>query len=325
MRVNIFAEDILSLKYIGCSTVAKTLYRQLSQMSNLNVSWNSNSYDFDVVHYHTFGPLSLLNRKYSHGVKILTAHSTPRVNEGNLAFCKSINNYYPDIYRKFDHIINISAPCQREIEQMLPDFPTTLIPNGIDLDYFKRDEEKRKSFREKLNIEDDEKVVLTVAQQTPRKGIYDFIELSRMYPGIRWVWVGGVPYGALSKDYLQIKQMKCLCGENTIFTGFIPDIIEAYSGADVFFMPSYAETFGLVILEALACSLPVVARGIPEFREIFGGVVQFFNNIEEAAARITDDESLRSYSARSRAFTEQYDIKNIANMHCSLYRKLVES
>ncbi len=325
MRVNIFAEDILSLKYIGCSTVAKTLYKQLSRMPDVDVLWNSGSYDFDVVHYHTFGPLSLLNRKYSHGVKILTAHSTPRVNEGNLAFSRSINNYYPDIYRKFDHIINISAPCQREIEQMLPDIPTTLIPNGIDRDYFKRDEDKRKSFREKLNIEDDEKVVLTVAQQTPRKGIYDFIELSKMYPGIRWVWIGGAPYGAFSKDYLQIKLMKSLCGDNTIFTGFIPDIIEAYSGADVFFMPSYAETFGLVILEALSCGLPVVARSIPEFREIFGNAVFYFNNLEEAAACIIDDESLQHSSYVARAFTEQYDIKNIASMHCSLYRRLIEA
>jgi glycosyltransferase involved in cell wall biosynthesis len=325
MRVNIFAEDILSLKYIGCSTVAKTLYRQLSLMPDMEVSWNSSSYDFDIVHYHTFGPLSLLNRKYSRGIKVLTAHSTPRVNEGNLAFSRSISNYYPDIYRKFDHIINISVPCQREIEQMLPDIPTTLIPNGIDRDYLKKDEDKRKSFRENLNIDADEKVVLTVAQQTPRKGIYDFIELSRMYPGIRWVWVGGSPYGALSKDYLQIKLMKSLCGENAIFTGFIPDIIEAYSGADVFFMPSYAETFGLVILEALSCGLPVVARGIPEFREIFGNAVFYFNNLEEAAACITDDESLQHSSYAARAFTEHYDIKNIADMHCDLYRKLTES
>jgi glycosyltransferase involved in cell wall biosynthesis len=325
MRVNIFAEDILSLKYIGCSTVAKTLYRQLSRMPDIEVSWNSSSYDFDVVHYHTFGPLSLLNWKYSRGIKVLTAHSTPRINEGNLVFSRFINNYYPDIYRKFDHIINISVPCQREIEQMLPNIPTTLIPNGIDRDYFKRDDDKRKSFREKLDIEDNETVVLTVAQQTPRKGIYDFIELSKMYPGIRWVWVGGFPYGALSKDYLNIKKIKRFCGENAIFTGFIPDIVEAYSGADVFFMPSYAETFGLTILEALSCGLPVVARGIPEFREIFGDAALFFSNIEEAGVHITDDGSLRRNSRCFRDFTEQYDIKNIADRHCDLYRKLAES
>lgn len=325
MRVNIFVEDLLFLKYIGCATAAKTLYKQLSRMSGMDISWNSKSHDFDLVHYHTFGPLSLINRKYSKGIKVLTAHSTPRLNEGNLTFCKYINYYYPHIYRKFDHIINISLPCQQEIRQMIPDMSSTLIPNGVDRDYFKRDSEKRESFRKKYHIEDDEKVVLTVAQQTPRKGIYDFIELSRMYPEIRWVWVGGFPYGMLSKDYLNIKRMKSVCGENAIFTGFIPDIIEAYSGADIFFMPSHAETFGLVILEALSCDLPVVAREIPEFREIFGDVVHFFKNGDGAARHITDDESLLSSSISSRDFTARYDIKRVAEMHYDLYRKLLES
>lgn len=323
MRVNIFVEDLFFLKYIGCSTAAKTLYRQLSSMG-VDVSWNSRSADFDVVHYHTFGPLSLLNRKYSRGVKVLTAHSTPRINNGNLAFSGSINHYYPYAYRKFDHIINISLQCQQEIEQMLPEMSSTLIPNGIDRDFFKRDENKREIFRRKYNIKDDEKVVLTVAQQTPRKGIYDFIELSKKYPDMRWVWVGGFPYGIFSKDYLRIKQIKSKCGENVIFTGFVPDIIEAYSGADVFFMPSRAETFGLVILEALSCSLPVVARNIPEFKEIFRDSVQFFNNTGEAASCLLEDEALKSGADGARTFTVQYDIKNIANMHYDLYRRLVE-
>jgi len=67
----------LNLKYLGCGTAAKTLYRQLSTMPELEVSWNSKSRDFDIVHYHTFGPLALLSRRYSQGVKILTAHITP--------------------------------------------------------------------------------------------------------------------------------------------------------------------------------------------------------------------------------------------------------
>ncbi|MDL5503691.1 MAG: glycosyltransferase family 4 protein, partial [Candidatus Methanoperedens sp.] len=62
--------------------------------------------------------------------------------------------------------------------------------------------------------------------------------------------------------------MKKKCQDNVIFTGFVPNIAEAYSGADVFLMPSYSEMFVLVILEAFSCGLPVVARGIPEFKEI---------------------------------------------------------
>ncbi|GFO97274.1 group 1 glycosyl transferase [groundwater metagenome] len=324
MKINIFVEDMLFLKYIGCSTAAKTLYRELSRMPGIEISWNSRSSDFDVVHYHSFGPLSLLNRQYSRGVKVLTAHSTPRVNEGNLAFSGTVNQYYPGVYRLFDHIINISVPCQREIEVMLPDMSTTLIPNGIDREFFKPDADKRGRFREKFNIGDDEKVVLTVAQQTPRKGIYDFLKLSKKHPEIKWVWVGGFPYGIFSSDYFNIKNMKTKCGNNVVFTGFIPDIIEAYSGADVFFMPSYAETFGLVVLEALACGLPVVARDIPEFREIFDEVVHFFKDLDDASLFLNDDDSLKQSSNAARDFTEQFDIKRIASIHCDLYRRLTE-
>jgi len=325
MRVNIFAEDFLNLKYLGCGTAAKTLYRQLSSMPDMDVSWNSARRDFDIVHYHTFGPLALLSRRYSKGVKILTAHITPRLNEGGLAFSKYFTPYYPYSYRKFDHIITLVDGYRHEVEEMAPDVPTTTIPNGVDRNYFRRNERKRESFRQRYKISDSEKVVLSVGQQTPRKGIYDFIELSKMHPEMRWVWVGGFPSGPFSKDHFKIDRMKKNCKDNVIFTGFVPDIAEAYSGADIFFMPSYSEMFVLVILEALSCGLPVVARRIPEFKEIFGDVVQLFNDIDKAGEQITDEESLKHYSIRSRDFTEQYDIKNIADMHCSLYRKLIES
>lgn len=325
MRVNIFAEDFLNLKYLGCGTAAKTLYRQLSSMPDMEVSWNSKGRDFDIVHYHTFGPVSLLSRRYSQGIKILTAHVTPRLNEGGVAFSKYIAGYYPYSYRKFDHIITLVDGCRSEVREIAPDVPTTTIPNGVDRNYFKRDEEKRKSFREQYKISDSEKVVLAVGQQTPRKGIYDFLELSKMYPKMRWVWVGGFPAGLFSKDRFKIEKMKTNCGNNVIFTGFVPDIAQAYSGADVFFMPSYSEMFVLVILEALSSGLPVVARDIPEFTGIFGGAAQFFKNVEKAGELIADDGKLKQYSNGSRDFTEQYDIKKVANMHCDLYRKLIES
>ena len=324
MKINIFVEDMLFLKYIGCSTAAKTLYRQLSLMPGVEISWNSKSSDFDLVHYHSFGPLSLLNRKYSRGVKVLTAHSTPRVNKGNLAFSGTINSYYPHVYRMFDHIINISVPCQKEIEAMLPDMSSTLIPNGIDREFFKRDADKRKKFRERFNIDDNEIAVLTVAQQTPRKGMYDFMELSNKHPEIKWIWVGGFPYGIFSADYFNIKSMMKKCGKNVIFTGFMSDVTEAYSGSDVFFMPSYAETFGLVILEALSCSLPVVARDIPEFREIFDDNVHFFKALDDVSTILTDDDKFKESSGPARAYTEQFDIKRIASMHYDLYLRLIE-
>ncbi|MDD4455813.1 MAG: glycosyltransferase family 4 protein [Candidatus Methanomethylophilaceae archaeon] len=325
MKVNFFVEDMLFFKYIGCATLAGMLYRALvREDAGPHISWNAYGRDFDLVHYHTFGPLALTNRKYSHGVKVLTAHSTPRLNAGNLTFSEAVNHLYPEIYRGFDHIITISPLCDKEVHEIAPDIPTTLIPNGVDRERFRPDPTKREAFRAKYGISDDEQVVLTVGQQTPRKGIYDFLALSQEHPETRFVWVGGFPYGRFSQGYSAIEERKSRCGKNVLFTGFVEDIADAYCSADVFFMPSYAEGLPMVILEALSTGLSVVARRIPEFTENFKDTVLYFDDIEEAGMLLADRALLEQHAALSRPFTEEYDIKTVADLHVNLYRELTE-
>jgi len=324
MKVNFYVEDILFFRYIGCSTVAKTLYNTLRKMPDLDITWKKFGNSADIVHFHTFGPLAGLNRRLSRGINILTAHSTPRVNMDNIALARAVNKRYPHIYRKFDHIITISRPCHDEVTAMVPEMPVTLIPNGVDREFFRRDEEKGAAFREDYGIPGDAKIVLTVAQQTPRKGLYDFLALSRLCPDTTFVWIGGFPYGALSKDYHRIKQLKVRCGKNVLFPGHINDIIRPYSAADVFFMPSYAETFGLVILEALSCGLPVIARDIPEFRDIYGDGILYFSDKSEVPALLEDEQSLSRCARGAREFSARFDIRDIAEQHVRLYRELLE-
>lgn len=324
MDVNFVVEDMFFFKYIGCSTAARTLYKSLKKRPGLNMTWEQFRLNTDISHYHTFGPIALLNRRLSGGKRILTAHSTPRVNVGNLALTQAVNTLYPEIYRKFDHLVTISESCEQEVREMAPDVPITRIPNGIDLEYFKPDKQKRENFRETHNINGDEKVVLTVAQVSPRKGFYEFMKLSVKHPEIRFIWVGGFPYGLASKDYLKIKWMIKQCPRNVTFTGFVNDISEAYCGADIFFMPTHAETFGLAVLEAQASGLPVVARSIPVFHEIYGDTVQYFTTVDEASRRLKEENILRSTAARSREASERYDIEDTCTAHIKLYKELLE-
>jgi 1,2-diacylglycerol-3-alpha-glucose alpha-1,2-galactosyltransferase len=325
MKVNFFVEDMLFFKYIGCATVAKTLYTELAGTPGLSVTWKGYHPHADLVHYHTFGPVALLHKRAITGKRVLTAHSTPRINNGNLAFVRTINKQYPRIYRKFDHIITISRPCHDEVTRMVPDMPVTLIPNGVDREKFSYDPEGRDAFREAFGIGDDERVVLSVAQLTPRKGLYDFLSMASACPDTKFVWVGGFPYGALSKDYRKIRFSQKRRGENLIFTGHLRKITDAYSGADVFLMPSYAETFGLVILEALACGRPVIARDIPEFRDIFGDSILYFRENADAMAYLEDTRELSRIAAGARKSTGEFDIRKTAEAHLALYRSLVES
>jgi 1,2-diacylglycerol-3-alpha-glucose alpha-1,2-galactosyltransferase len=325
MRINYIVEDFSVFKYIGCATAARAVYRNMPNDADLDLTWNSAARGVDLAHFHTFGPLALGYRLYTKGVKVLTAHSTPHTNLGNIGLSGFVNSLYPPIYRGFDHIITVSEPSDREVRAMLPGMETTMIPNGVDRRVFQRYEDKRRAFRNALGAGEDETVVLTLGQQTPRKGIYDFLDIAARTPDLIWVWVGGFPYGRLSKDYSRIEREKRKASENVVFTGFVPDVTEAYSGADLFFFPSKAETFGLVILEALASGLPVVARGIPELREIFGDAVAFFGTPDEAQAMVQSKDRLRLSGEKAREYTEQFDIRIIAEAHAKLYRRLAEA
>ena len=267
----------------------------------------------------------MLNQRLASGKKILTAHSTPRVNIGNLALTRAINKRYPEIYRKFDHIITISEACEKEVMEMVPDVPVTRIPNGIDREYFSPSTEKREMFREMWHITPEEKVVLTVAQISPRKGIYDFLNLALRNPDTRFIWVGGFPYGLISKDYLKLKMMMQKKPENVLFTGFVRDISEAYCAADVFIMPTYAETFGLAVLEAQSCGLPVIARDIPEFREIYQDSIRYFTTPDKAHEELSNRQGLQTCALRAREYSSRYDIRRICRDHLHLYNELVTS
>ncbi len=325
MKINFIVEDMLFFKYIGCATAARSLYRHLFSSSDLDPVWSMSDLSADISHYHTFGPLALLHEKCDPGIHILTAHSTPRINIGNVAFSKYINTKYPKIYSQFDHVIAISEASLYEVLEMVPDMPVTQISNGVDRDFFAPDEKKGAEFREMYDIAEDERMVLTVAQQSPRKGIYDFFALAQQNPDMKFVWVGGFPYGPLSKDYEKIRRMREKWYDNVIFTGFVQDIRAPYCAADLFFMPSYAETFGLVILEALASGVPVLARDIPEFREIFGNRIMYFDKVEDATSMIQNEMSIRTAAQTARDSSIPYDIRTIAQQHRDLYCELIGS
>src|SRR5262249_27070382 len=70
------------------------------------------------------------------------------------------------------------------------------------------------------------------------------------------------------------------------------DLVHAYSASDVFVFPSRTDTFGLVMLEALACGLPVAAYPVPGPRDVVG----------DAPVAILDDD-LRAACLRALALT----------------------
>jgi len=325
MRVNIRVENYGAFKYVGCATAAEMLYEGLSQIPDIEVELNSKNHDHDITHCHTIGPGAFMSQTRAKGKALLTVHSVPSLNSGNLALASVINKFYKPMYGRYDGLITLTNFSEAEIHKMLPRSRLYRMTNCVNRERFKPDAEKRVQFREQYHIPEDRKVILQVAQQTPRKGIYDFIEVARKLPDYTFVWVGGFAYGMFSSERKEVERRIASASSNVIFTGFVDDISAVYAASDVFLFPSYKEIMPMSILEALSSGLPVISREWYEYPSLYPGIAAYFKKIEDAIPLLNDDELLRRAAAGARKSVEQNDMHIVAQKHKTLYQSLLES
>lgn len=142
--------------------------------------------------------------------------------------------------------------------------PIYSITNGVDTEFFHKNEEMGKQFRRKYRILQGQKVVISAGHLIARKGIFDFLKLAASMPEVTFIWFGGGNTWAVPFSVKQAIREKT---ENVIFAGYVnpQELKAAYSGADAFAFFSYEETEGIVVLEALACEIPVIVRKIPVY------------------------------------------------------------
>lgn len=172
-------------------------------------------------------------------------------------------------------IITISKFSKDEIVKYLnyPEERIKIIYPAVDHDvyYEKRD----KGILSKLNISNDEKVVLYVGSETPRQNVPVLIEafskLKKKIPCIKLVKIGeSQSYGARKKILTLIKDLDLQ--EDVIFAGYVPeeDMPRWYNASDILVYPCDYAGFGLPPLEAMACGTPVITSNTSSLPEVVG-------------------------------------------------------
>ncbi|MBU4502867.1 MAG: glycosyltransferase family 4 protein [Nanoarchaeota archaeon] len=223
----------------------------------------------DIVHTHSYGyfhsdVLARL-RKKSEWKLVMTSHGfTP--GRGIFRYVKKI--YDKSIGKRT--VKNIEAGIaiskkDKEIFERLGAKNIYIIPNGIELSKFEGLPDKN-VFRNKYNVKG--KMILNVSRLSRIKGhaflIEAFSRIVKEFPDTTLVIVGE-DWGELMHLKKLVKRLNL--GDRVIFTGKIPEkyLLGAYSSADVFVLCSIEEPFGIVLLEAMASSVPIVStnRGGP--------------------------------------------------------------
>jgi glycosyltransferase involved in cell wall biosynthesis len=134
-------------------------------------------------------------------------------------------------------------------------------------------------------------VFLCVSRIAAEKNLAVFLDLD--LPGSKLVVGDGHLLPEMKRRYPNVHFAGCQQGQA---------LVQHYASADVFVLPSRTETFGLVLLEALACGLPVAALPVPGPMDVIGdsgaGALDWDLRAAALAALNIPRESCRSYAER---------------------------
>lgn len=214
------------------------------------------------------------------------------------------------IFRNSDHLLGLSQPAVSEIKNLgIPQEKVSKFTYWIDMKKFK----KNPNAKAKLHWE-NKFIVLFVGRFIPEKGIKDLLESSLLWDKKITLAIAGVgPMEEEIKKYaLKNKQILLL---GAVDNSYLPLY---YSASDILIVPSTGdEGFGRVIIEAVACELPVIGSnrgGIPEAMDnSVGKLIDVTpKNIAQAVSYFYKNPSkLASLSRNARNFAVQkYSEKN---------------
>jgi glycosyltransferase involved in cell wall biosynthesis len=145
-----------------------------------------------------------------------------------------------------------------------------ILPNCVDLSHFEPGQ-RNLMLVERYGLQSS-KVILTVGRlitQERYKGFDEVIEimpqLAKRFPNLKYMIVGDGP----DRPRLEAKVGAAGVSGSVVFTGYIPESEKAahYNLADAYVMPSLGEGFGIVLIEAAACGVPVVGSVADGSRE----------------------------------------------------------
>lgn len=233
------------------------------------------------------------------------------------------------VYSYADVCIAISPGVEDAIIKTGAKTKIVSISNPINVDTWKRTEEKRLKGRQMLGLSESDFVVLGVGQLMGRKGVEDFLDIAEIIREAKFVWVGGRPFGVLTEGILRINERLKKAGDSIISTGELnlEKMPFVYAAADLMLFPSYHETFGLAPLEAAASGMPVIYRDLEVYKLLYKNpYLKARDNAEfiNLTKRMINDKDFYNEGLKiSGQLIKQFDKNVIRGKLINLYETLI--
>lgn len=330
LKVSVVSESAFTVQGHGVHTAFVENIEALRRRPDVRVQANRVQ-GSDIIHIHTVGLFSLGVMLFAKGGKVVTAHVTPDSFVGSLIGAKYwyglAKIYLRWFYNLADAVLAVSQEVVDQLQTMGVKKPIHIMHNTIDTSAYRHTPEQKAEVRQKLGIPQDAFVVVSVGQVQPRKRIDVFVDCAKALPEARFIWVGGVPFKKFAANYGEMQSVMNNPPANLSFTGVIPldEVRPYYWAADLFFLPSDQETFGIVIVEAAASGLPVLLRDLPQYSDTFK--TGYESGDDSSFAKIitrfaSDQDFYRQACERSAQIAAAFDSVAGTERLMAIYRQL---
>ena len=291
----------LEFRTIPCPTYPEI---RLSLLPGQRVRQRIAEFAPDALHIATEGPLGLAARGYArrHGLQHTSAYHTRFPEYVQARFGVPLGLTYKFLHWFHGPSRAVMAPTPI-VKQDLEKFGFTnvvLWTRGVDLEIFQP--------RASKVLNTARPIFLYVGRVAIEKNVEAFLKLD--LPGSKWVAGEGPQLAELKSRYPEVNYLGVLSQA---------ELANVYAAADVFVFPSRTDTFGLVLLEALACGLPVAAYPVTGPVDVLadGGAGMMNEDLREACL-----DALKIDRAHARAWAERFSWRAASEQFASHLRPL---
>jgi glycosyltransferase involved in cell wall biosynthesis len=290
----------LEFRTIPCPTYPEI---RLSLMPGRRVAERINTFDPDALHIATEGPLGLAARAYAlrHKLPFTTAYHTrfPEYVKARFGIPLAMTYRFLHWFHKGSQAVMAPTPVVKHDLEHYGFTNVVLWTRGVDLDIFHPMDSKV------LNTA--RPIFLYVGRVAVEKNVEAFLKLD--LPGSKWVAGEGPALAELKSRYANVNYLGVLSQ---------PELAKVYAAADVFVFPSRTDTFGLVLLEAMACGTPVAAYPVTGPIDVLGtdGPGALNADLREACL-----EALKIERADARAWAERFSWRAASEQFASHLRR----
>lgn len=317
--------------FLGTSTDFKSPFHTTAQISveldTDNLNQILEKYAFDVLHFHEPW-VPIMSRQLltqSRAANVATFHAKLPETMMSKTIERVINPYTRSVM-KYLHALTAVSDAAASYVRSLTDEPITIVPNGIDLHKYR--------FKASYQIH-AAPTILYVGRLEKRKGVKYLIDAFALYvaehPTAQLIIAGDGPDRSKLEEAVQTSHIP-----NVHFLGFVTEEQKhrLFDEADLFCSPApYGESFGIVLLEAMAKGVVTLAGDNPGYASVLQGrgalslcdPTDTTHWARQMDLLLADADLRRLWRSWARQSVRQYQYPNIVDAYEATYKQAVKA